>query len=454
MSNEAPPAGLRALLTLAWPVVLSRSAQAVVGFSDALMTAPLGEDAIAAVTTGATNVFALAILPMGLVFIVQSFASQLKGRGELPAAHRYAYYALALSAATGVLGLCALPFVDDALSLLSFEAPVTAAMGSYMSIRLLALFGIVGGEALGNWFGGLGDTHPHMRASLLTMVLNVALNWMLIEGHWGAPALGVEGAAWASVIASFAGFAYLTVRFAAVDGWRRPVGLAWGELRRMVRFGLPHGINWFFEFAAWAFFLNVVVGGLGTAALAATMVVVNINSISFMPAFGLSSAGAILVGQSIGAGDLDAVPRHVAMTAGVAAVWQGMVGILYVLIPGPILSLFDQDVAGTDAMLAIGVPMLMISAAWQLFDALAMSLGEALRGAGDTAWVLWARLVVAWALFTPGSWYLIRVLDAGPVNAIWCVVGYLAILAGLLLWRFRSGAWRSIDLTGGEPDVV
>src|SRR5687768_12615646 len=90
----AAGASLRTLLVLAWPVILARSTQAVIGFSDALMSAPLGVDALAAVTTGALNIFAVVILPTGVVYIVQSFAAQLAGRGELVAARRYAIYGL------------------------------------------------------------------------------------------------------------------------------------------------------------------------------------------------------------------------------------------------------------------------------------------------------------------------------------------------------------------------
>src|SRR5690606_41956536 len=87
-----------ALLALAWPVILSRSAQSVISFSDALMTSPLGEDALAAATTGALNTFALMILPMGIVFIVQSFSAQLFGKDDLLGARRYGWYGLILAA--------------------------------------------------------------------------------------------------------------------------------------------------------------------------------------------------------------------------------------------------------------------------------------------------------------------------------------------------------------------
>ncbi|MCE9627128.1 MAG: hypothetical protein K8R56_04330, partial [Candidatus Eisenbacteria bacterium] len=102
---------LRELLTLAWPVILSRSTQSVVGLADALMSARLGDEALAAVTTGAIDLFAIAILPMGTAFIVQSFAAQLQGRGDLLGARRFGWYGLILSAITTVLAVAATPFL-------------------------------------------------------------------------------------------------------------------------------------------------------------------------------------------------------------------------------------------------------------------------------------------------------------------------------------------------------
>ena len=117
--------GLRTLLVLAWPIVLARSAQAVIGFCDALMTAPLGEAAVAAVTTGAINVFTLTIFPMGVVFIVQSFAAQLSAKGEHAAARRYAWYGLGFSGVTAALAFASIPLIRPLLGLLAYE-PVWA----------------------------------------------------------------------------------------------------------------------------------------------------------------------------------------------------------------------------------------------------------------------------------------------------------------------------------------
>ena len=133
MASEKHISPLRQLLTLAWPVIVARSAQAVIGFADTLMTSPLGESAIAATTSGAMNVFAMAIFPMGCVFIVQSFAAQLSAKGEFQAMWRYAHYALLVAFIAGGMGVLLSPMVPTLLEYLPHEQEVRGPMGDYIS---------------------------------------------------------------------------------------------------------------------------------------------------------------------------------------------------------------------------------------------------------------------------------------------------------------------------------
>ncbi|MCK6587484.1 MAG: MATE family efflux transporter [Polyangiaceae bacterium] len=447
---------LAVLLHLAWPIVVSRSAQVVVGFADAAMVARIGESALAATTTGALNTFSLFILPMGIVFIVSSFSAQLLGRGDFAGARRYGWYGLAVSVMAQLLCMAGILFVDRALLLFDYAPDVRSLMGAYLKIRLLSGGAAIGLEALANYYGGLGNTRLPMLAQVLCMVLNVALNWVLIYGNLGAPALGVEGAAIASAtstgIAFLALFACFATGFGAKGG-KISSPLKAAELFRMLRFGLPSGFNWFFEMAAFSFFVNVVVTALGTTSLAAFMAVMQLNSIAFMPAFGIASAGAILVGQAIGAKRHDDVPSAVGLTLRTAAIWQGLVSITYVVMPRLLMRSFADPRVDATHFLDVGARLLMLSAAWQLFDAAANTLSEALRAAGDTAFCMWMRTLIAWLIFVPGVLVTVRVFGGGDIAAVLWVVAYIGLLALVLALRFRSGAWRKLDLAGSEVPV-
>lgn len=451
MDEANPKPNLRTLLILAWPVILSRSTQSILGLCDALMCASLGQDAIAAVTNGALNTLWILIVPWGTVTIVQSFAAQLTGRGDVAGARRFAWYGLLVAVVAGVLGAIAVPLVPSALGLFSYESGVVEAMTGYLAVRLWSTAPAIGVEALGAWFGGLGNTRIHLIANTLAMVLNVPLNWMLIHGHLGCPALGVRGAALASVIATTIAFVLMLVVFLRWPSAGSMGRLSMRELVRVLRFGVPNGCNWFLEFAAFALFLNASVPKLGTAAVAAFGIVLNVNSIAFMPAFGLASAGAIVVGQAIGKGRRDDVPGILGRTFGVAASWQVLVGLVYVLIPTAILDCFDLPAENRSEVLSVGATMLALSGAWQLFDAAGITIGEALRAAGDTAFCMWARLIVAWVFFAPLAWLWIARFGGGPAAVVGSVVIYLAILSVVLFVRFQRGRWRTIELV--EPHL-
>jgi MATE family, multidrug efflux pump len=453
-----PAPSLRMLLALAWPIVVSRSSQVVVGVSDAALVHHLGEAALAATTTGALNTLTLLILPMGVVFIVSSFSSQLFGAGNAQGARRYGFYGLGVALGAQVVAMAALPSIPWVLGHFDYSAEVRRLMADYLVIRLLSAGPAVGIEALANYYGGLGRTRLPMVASVAAMVLNVAGNWLLIDGHLGLPAMGVRGSALASAVSTSVAFAALLAVFLAdrprdAHGRRAPwlPPLSLSELANMLRFGLPSGLNWFLEFLAYSFFINVVVTGLGTTALAAMMTVMQVNSVSFMPAFGIASAGAILVGQAIGAGHKDEVPLAVRVTLRAAASWQCAVGLLYLIAPRQLLAPFVDHADSAAALYDAGARMLMLSAAWQVFDAAVGTFAEALRAAGDTTFTLWVRVAVAWILFGPGSWISVRVLHGGELVAVMWLVIYMALLAFILWLRFRGGAWRRIRLVGHQP---
>jgi MATE family multidrug resistance protein len=312
-------------------------------------------------------------------------------------------------------------------------------------------------EALGNWYGGLGKTKPALVASTVSMALDLFFNYALIEPRFGLPGYGVAGAAWGSTVSSWVGLGVVSFWFFSGRGFERvpgPLGLRLSELRRVVRFGLPNGINWFLEFAAFILFINVVVGHLGTTTLAAFNVVMQINSVSFMPAFGLASAGAILAGEAIGRRAHHEVAPIVLLTGKVTATWMGLIGVFYFTMPELIIGWFgSEDRGASPELLRVGAVMLGLSAIWQLFDAISMTLSEALRSAGDTTWCMAARLVLAWVVFTPISWVAVLSFGGGVYTVMSALVGYLALLAVAFIWRFYGGKWREIDLVG-EPSVV
>ena len=172
-----------------------------------------------------------------------------------------------------------------------------------------------------------------------------------------------------------------------------------------------------------------------------------------MPAFGLASAGAILVGESIGKRDFWAARRFVRLALTTAAVWMGSVGVVYFALPSQLMRVFSHPGPGMFEFLTMGSLMLRFSAFWQLFDAVGITLSESLRAAGDTTWCMVVRIVLAWFVFIPGAWVFV-VQRAGGANAVMSMmVAYILMLSTSFALRFLSGKWQNIDLIG-EPQVL
>jgi multidrug resistance protein, MATE family len=126
------------------------------------------------------------------------------------------------------------------------------------------------------------------------------------------------------------------------------------------------------------------------------------------------------------------------------------VGLLYVLAPRPIIAMFKPRDGDTTALFAAGGTMLMMSSIWQLFDGLGMTLSEALRAAGDTSFCMWARMVLAWVVFTPLAWTAVLLLGGGIVTMMIALIVYIALIAVVMGARFASGRWRAIQLVEDE----
>src|SRR6185437_10615709 len=281
------------------------------------------------------NAFALLVLPVGVVSIVSAFAAQLHGAGEGGAARRFAVYGLGVAVLTQLAVLALYPALPWALARLDYAPEVRGLMAGYLRMRLLSAGAAVGLEALASFYAGAGDARPPMIASASALALNVAGDWLLIDGRLGLPAMGVTGSALASTLATTCAFAGLLCAFA----WGRArtrrspaAALSARELARMLRLGLPIGAHALLETFAFTFFVDVVVAGFGTTTLAAFMIVLQISAFTALPAYALASAGAVLAGQAIGRGDRDDVPRLTAITLGAAAGWLALVALAYALL--------------------------------------------------------------------------------------------------------------------------
>ena len=438
--------GLREVATLAAPLVLSQILITAMGVVDSVIVGQLGASELAAVGLAGMWLWALSAFFVGAATGVQTFVAQHHGANESEQCGGWCWQGL-ISVAPFAAGASLLIFLSahEIIQLLDPSDDVKPLARGYMRARSLGVAGLSIAVALSSFFRGIGDVRTPFIATVLANLLNLFLDLGLVYGWFGFPKLGVVGAGVATAISEWAyagivAFFFGSKTLAHVFGTRRARPNL-RAIRRLWRVGLPIAGQWVTEMAALALF-TTFVARMGYAQMAASHAFIQLMSLSFMQAEGISLAVATLVGRYIGAGTLELAERSYRSAIILGTLLTGIVAALFLAIPERLIGLFADD----PAVLALAGPLLMLGAIYQYCDAMAIVTDGALRGAGDTTWPFIARGSLSWFMMLPLS-YLFAFTLKGGLTGAW-VGGLLsmATLSGLLFWRFRSGAWQRIRI--------
>lgn len=429
------------MLKLAGPVVMAEIGWMSMGIVDTIMVGPLGPAAIGAAGMSGSIFFALAVFGMGVMLGIDALVSQSYGAGRLDDCVRWLQHGVVLAVV-----------VAPVLMLVFYGALTTAGQWKlHPEVRELALpyLRVIGLSALPllfyatfrRYLQGIHVVRPVMFALVSANVVNAVGNWMLIYGRLGAPALGVEGAAWATVLARVYMAIFLYVAIVVVHRKRgdgRPrvrFALDPVRLRRLVAFGLPAASQLVLEVGAFAA-VSALAGRLDPVSLGSHQIALNLAALSFMVPLGLSSAGAVRVGHAVGAGDAQRA-MHAGWTAlGVGAVITASVGILFLVAPGPLLRAFTSD----ERVLAIGANLLAVAAAFQLFDGTQAVATGVLRGIGDTRTPMIMNIIGHWLLGLPVG-YALCFWRGWGVTGLWvglCIGLIFVAVVLTIAWHRRS----------------
>ncbi len=435
----------RAIVSLGAPLILSLLAGVLLGVTDTVMMGWYGVPELAAVVLGSSAFFTLVILGAGFGQAVMGVVAAALARGDDDDVRRATRMALWLSVIFAVLALPVFWFSGPILRALGQTPEVARLAQDYLRLMGLGMFAAQVSMVMRSYLAAIERAGILLWVTLAGLAMNAGLNWLLIFGHGGLPEMGVRGAALASVLTAFAmaaaQIAYAvwlpqTRRFALFHRLWRPDGPAFWAIFRL---GWPIGLTGLSEaglFQASA----LMMGWIGTRELAAHGIALQITSLTFMVHVGLSNAATVRVGRAHGLGD-DAGLRAAALAA--MALSLAMVvatAAVFVTVPAPLVGLF-LDRANPDAadIIAIGAGLLMMSALFQLFDAMqCMALGL-LRGVLDTRVPMVLAAVSYWLVGIPASYVIAFSLGMGP-KGLWLglVVG-LACAGVLLMARFWRG---------------
>ncbi|WP_372806527.1 MATE family efflux transporter [Pontiella sp.] len=459
--DSRPFGGWRELLKIAWPLIINSGTFAVLNFCDRLFLSWYGEAEFRASLPAGILFFSLVCGFMALAGFTNTFVAQMWGAGDKQGCARATAQGI-LFALLSIPCILALAPVGLWFLRLSGHGPeVFALEEQYFKIIIWCGGGMTLSSALSSFFSGRGRTFVIMACNIAANGLNILLNYCFVFGKWGCPEMGIAGAGWATVIGSWISpliFALLYFSKPAIAEFQTLKNLRFdpGLFKRMIRFGLPSGVHWFLDVGAFTAFV-LLVGKLGPIAHIASNIALSINLIAFMPMIGMGMAASILVGQYLGRNQPDYAERVGWLALKIGVGYIVLVGLSFLLFPGVYVNVFEGNAAGSvpfDELLRVVRILLAILAVWGVGDACALILSGALKGAGDTHFVLYYQSSVAWGFLVTGQIVIVEVLKLNVyVSWIWTLLYILILGLGFML-RFRSGHWKSIDLLDRRAPLV
>ncbi len=425
------------MLKLAIPAVVVQVGLMLMGVVDTIMVGHLDHVALAAAAVANVYVFGSIVWGMGLMMVLDPIVSQAVGAGDHAGIARGVQRGVVLAAVLTIpLTLLNLPG-EWVLAALRQSPEIVPLAARFTRATLPGVFPFLLFLVFRQTLQAKERMAPIVWTILIANTANLFLNWVLIYGKFGAPALGAVGSGLATGLSRFvlAGglliLAWPDLKPTLIP-WR-PEAWDLAPLGRMLSLGFPIAVTMALEYGAFAA-VGLMMGTLGTTQMAAHQVALSLASLTFMVPLGVAGAGAVLVGQAIGRGDPDGMRR-----AGGAALALGIgfmvaTAIAFVLIPAGLARVYSTDVA----VVALAASLIPLAGLFQVFDGTQAVAVGILRGAGDTRWPMMINVLGFWLVGVPISVWLGFYAGYGPIGLWWGFVAGLAAVALLLLWRVRN----------------
>lgn len=441
------PAHMKAVLALGLPLAGSHLAQIALHVTDTVMVGWYGVTELAAVVLGGATFFIFFILGSGFAQAVMPMVAVALGRGDETQVRRDTRMALWLSILYGTAVYPALWWSGTLLIALGQAPEVAALSQDYLRVAGAGMVPALLIMAMKSFLSSVERAGVVLWATLAGAALNAALNWALIFGNWGAPELGVRGAAVASVatqvltfalLAAVAGFDPALSRFRLFVRFWRP---DWPAFVQVWRLGWPIGMTGLFE-AGMFETAALMMGWIGTKELAAHGIALQLGAISFMVYLGLANAATVRAGRAVGTRDRRGLRDGAIVAIALVIVAAGAVVAGFLAAPEVLVGLFlDPTNPETPAILAYGATLLAVAALFQLADAAQVMALGLLRGVHDTRWPMVIASVGYWLIGIPASYVLAFHLGLGGVG-VWLGLVIGLVFAGtLLMARFWRGPW-------------
>ena len=439
---------LGAMVTLAVPVVLSELGWMAQGVVDTIMVGSLGPAAIGAVALGNAVCYTPSLFGAGLMLGLDTLVAQAYGREDHDECHRWLSQGVYLACFAAIPLMIAIGIATLAFARFGITPEVAVPAAGYLRYLLWGTLPLLLYAATRRYLQGVGQVRVITLTYVLANLVNWFLNWVLIYGKFGMPAMGVNGSAISTV------FARITMAVALIGfAWRyersrrHPLFKHWAgpqvvRLKQLMKLGAPAAGQILLEVGAWNL-ATFSAGYLTPVALATHQIVLNYASVTYMVPLGISAAAAVSVAHAVGAGDAARARRAGWLALGLGTSFMLLAASTFVAFPTPLIELYTRD----PRVLATGPVLLWLVAAFQIFDGIQIVSTGALRGLGETRVPMLANLVGYWVLGLPLGFFLCFALKWG-IYGLWIgLTVALVIIATALLIRWQRDAAR-ISVTG------
>lgn len=441
------------ILRIAAPSVATMASYTVMQFVDGLMVAritPHDPMNLAAQGNGGLAAWIPMSVVAGTTAVVNTYVAQHLGAGTPRAGPAYAWNGLWLALLAAALMIPYAVVLPSIMSAAGHDPRLIPLECEYARILIAGAFFSMATRAISQYFYGMHRPGVVLGAALAGNAVNLLGNYALIFGAWGAPALGLTGAAIATVLGSVVELAipmwvFLSKRAHAAYGTRDAWRPSKRHLRDIVRLGWPGGLMFGNEMVCWGYFMIFLVGRFGSDHSAASLIAQRYMHISFMPAVGISFAMTAVVGRCLGAGRPDLARSRARAGLGLSVVYMTLCAGTFLVFRDSMAHAFTDD----PRVLAIARTLIVVAALFQLFDALGITIIGILRGAGDTVWPGVATVVLSWACIVGlghlFAWARPEWESVGPW--IGCAA-YITALGLVLFHRFARGDWAARKVVG------
>ena len=448
--NRELDGGYRHVLRLAGPMILSTGSMSIMRFMDRVFVAQYSEDSLAAVMPAGIASFVPLAFFIGTAGYVSTFVAQYHGAEREHRIGPAVWQGIYLGLVAMVLMWGLYPLAGPIMNIGGHAENVRVLEIEYFRILVLGGGFVVLSAVLSGFYIGRGRMYTVMTVSLVANTVNVVLNYCWIFGKLGFPAWGLVGAGWATVISQGLGVAILGVLFLSRKN-RHDFGTASNIrfdkdlFKRLLHYGVPSGLNFCIDVTAFTFFV-FFVGRLGPTEGATNNAVFSINMLAFMPMIGLAIATSTLVGQCLGRDRPDLAQRATGKSLRMVLIYMSMVAAVFVLFPDKLLGLFTARDGATDPgkMLALGTMLLRFVAIYCLFDGVVFVYSAALKGAGDTRFVLALTGTLAWGVMVLPVYIGLKYFNGGVRMAFAFLTIYVVSLACGFYLRYRGGKWKKM----------